>query len=88
MLPANIQVNKYLLRFIECWLQFLDCMAEDKKKKKDKFESIPYLQGGRMRDSIDKERGLGSHVSSVVDLLGGPRQITLSVCGSVFSFTD
>lgn len=41
-----------------------------------------------MRDSIDKERGPGSHVSSVVDLLGGPRQITLSVWGSVFSFTD
>lgn len=37
-----VEVNRYLLRFIECWLQFLDCMA---KKKKMEFGIIPCPQG-------------------------------------------
>lgn len=36
------EVNKYLLRFIECWLQFLDCVT---KEEKQEFEIIPCPQG-------------------------------------------
>lgn len=71
-----IQVNKYLLRFIECWLQFLDCVAEDEK---DEFEITSHPQGSEIKDNFEKERDF--HLSSAVNSLGGPRQLTLSVWG-------
>ena len=35
---TEYEVNRYLLRFIVCWLQFLDCVMEEHKEE---FEIIP-----------------------------------------------
>lgn len=58
------QVNRYLFRFIKCWLKFLDCVTEDE------FEITPHPQGGRLRDNVEKERG--PHLSSAVTCCVGP----------------
>lgn len=64
--------------FIEIYgvLVTILCGAKDEK---DEFEITPHLQGRGRRDNVEEEND--SHLSSAVNLLGGPGQLTLSVWG-------
>lgn len=80
------QVNRYSLRFIECWLQFRDCVAEDKEEEMN-LKLLPVLKEVE-GETMMKTKSPGSQISPAVNLLGGPRPTTLSGQGSTSSFIN
>lgn len=80
------QVNRYSLRFIECWLQFRDCVAKDKEEERNLklLSGLKEAEGKTMRETTSP----GSQINPAVNLLGGPRPTTLSGQGSTSSFIN
>lgn len=82
----SFQVNRYSLRFIGCWLQFRDCVAEDKEEQMN-LKLLPVLKEAE-GETMTKTKSPGSQISPAVNLLGGLRATTLSGQGSTSSFIN